>query len=96
MNEEQVRLAARYILQLAIAYYETEEGKKSGRDSAGIRKEGRNTRKIRQKCKRLTIFEPRRIRKGPGQFASGHSSSGLKRSLCPLHRALGLSPLRQR
>ncbi|MBQ7243449.1 MAG: hypothetical protein IJS52_04515 [Bacilli bacterium] len=28
MNEEQVRLAARYILQLAIAYYETEEGKK--------------------------------------------------------------------
>lgn len=28
MNEEQVRLAARFILQLAIAYFETEEGKK--------------------------------------------------------------------
>ena len=28
MNEEQVRLAARFILHLAIAYYETEEGKK--------------------------------------------------------------------
>lgn len=28
MNEEQVRLAARLVLQLAIAYFETEEGKK--------------------------------------------------------------------
>ena len=27
-NEEQIRLAARFILQLAIAYYATEEGKK--------------------------------------------------------------------
>ena len=75
MNEEQVRLAARFILHLAIAYYETEEGKKSGKESAEIRKEGRNTRKIRQKCNRLAIFEARRIRKSPGQFASGHYSS---------------------
>ncbi|MBO5527996.1 MAG: hypothetical protein J6A47_01580 [Bacilli bacterium] len=28
MNDEQVRLAARLVLQLAIAYFETEEGKK--------------------------------------------------------------------
>lgn len=28
MNEEQVRLAAKLVLQLAIAYFETEEGKK--------------------------------------------------------------------